>query len=57
VLADTEPIFAGGGRRWVATRDGWRIWVLAALALFLADLIIRYASGLRGRGRKTLEPA
>jgi uncharacterized protein YegL len=57
VLADTEPIFAGGGPRWVAARDGWKVWVLAALALFLADLIIRYASGLRGRGRKTPEPA
>jgi hypothetical protein len=57
VLAVTEPIFAGGERRWVAAREGWKFWVLAALALFLADLVIRYASGLRGRGRKTPEPA
>jgi Mg-chelatase subunit ChlD len=57
VLADTEPIFAGGERRWVAARDSWKIWVLAALALFLADLIIRYASGLRARGRNAREQA
>jgi hypothetical protein len=56
VLAGTEPIFTGGERRWVA-RDGWKIWLLAALALLLADLIIRYASGLRDSGRKTREAA
>jgi hypothetical protein len=45
VLASEEQIFAGGGQRWVG-RALWQVWVLAALALFMADLIIRYASGL-----------
>ena len=50
VLADAEEIFAGGERRWV-THEGWKVWVLLALALFLIDLIIRYASGPRGSKR------
>jgi Mg-chelatase subunit ChlD len=45
VLASEEQIFAGGQSRWV-TRAAWQVWVLAALALFLADLIVRYGSGL-----------
>jgi hypothetical protein len=52
ILTSEEQVFAGGGRRWVA-RALWQVWVLAALALFIADLIIRYASGLIGtRGAK-----
>jgi uncharacterized membrane protein len=46
-LATEEQIFTGGEQRWVA-RALWQVWVLAALALFLADLTIRYASGLIG---------
>jgi len=51
VLGGAEQIFLGGERRWV-TRAGWQIWVLFALALFMIDLIIRYASGLRGSRRQ-----
>jgi len=47
MLASEEQIFAGGEPRWVA-RALWQAWVLAAFALFLADLPIRYASGLIG---------
>jgi hypothetical protein len=47
VLATEEQIFTGGQPRWVA-RALWQVWVLAAFALFLADLAIRYASGLVG---------
>jgi uncharacterized protein YegL len=50
ILADAEQIFAGGERRWV-THEGWKVWVLLALAVFLIDLIIRYASGPRGSKR------
>jgi uncharacterized protein YegL len=50
VLADAEQIFVGGERRWVA-HEGWKVWVLLALALFLIDLIIRYASGPRRSNR------
>ena len=52
VLATEEQIFLGRESRWVA-RALWQVWVLAAFGLFLADLIIRYASGLIGaRGTK-----
>jgi hypothetical protein len=52
VISIEDQIFAGGEPRWVA-RALWQLWVLAALALFMADLIIRYASGLIGpRGAK-----
>jgi uncharacterized membrane protein len=52
VIETEEQIFAGGEQRWVA-RALWQVWVLAALALFMADLIVRYASGLIGtRGTK-----
>jgi uncharacterized protein YegL len=50
VLADAEQAFAAGERRWV-THEGWKVWVLLALALFLIDLIIRYASGPRRSNR------
>ena len=50
VLAGAEEIFAGSERRWV-THEGWKVWVLLALGLFLIDLIIRYASGPRGSKR------
>jgi Mg-chelatase subunit ChlD len=56
ILTDAEQIFAGSERRWV-TAEGWKIWVLAALVLFLIDLAIRYSSGLRGSGRKAPGPA
>jgi len=50
VLTTEDQIFTGGGaQRWVA-HALWQVWVLAALALFMADLIIRYASGLIGTG-------
>ncbi len=52
VLASEEQIFAGGQSRWVA-RAVWQVWVLAALALFLADLIVRYASGLIGMRQRS----
>jgi hypothetical protein len=52
VLTTEEQIFVGGGEpRWVA-RALWQAWVLAALALFTADLVIRYASGLIGMRRR-----
>ena len=52
VLTTEEQIFAGGGeQRWVV-RALWQVWVLAALALFMTDLIIRYASGLIGTRRR-----
>ncbi len=47
VLAAEEQIFTGGQPRWVA-RALWQVWVFAAFSLFLADLIIRCASGLVG---------
>jgi Mg-chelatase subunit ChlD/uncharacterized membrane protein len=47
VLASEEQIFASVEARWVI-RAVWQVWVLAAFALFLADLIIRYAPGLIG---------
>jgi uncharacterized protein YegL len=50
VLADAEEIFVGGERRWVI-HEGWKVWALLALALFLIDLIIRHASGLRSSNR------
>jgi hypothetical protein len=52
VLASEEQIFAGRQSRWVA-RSAWQVWVLAALALFLADLIVRYAAGLIGIRRQS----
>src|SRR5229473_3077378 len=52
VLASEEQIFTGGQSRWVA-RTVWQVWVLAAFALFLADLIVRYASGLIGTRRRS----
>jgi len=47
MLASEEQIFTRAEPRWVA-RALWQVWILAAFALFLADLIIRYASGLIG---------
>jgi von Willebrand factor type A domain/Aerotolerance regulator N-terminal len=52
VLLSEEQIFTGGQSRWVA-RPVWQVWVLAAFALFLADLIVRYASGLIGTRRRS----
>ena len=52
VLASEEQIFTGGRSRWVA-RVAWQVWVLAAFALFLADLIVRYGSGLIGPWRRS----
>jgi len=47
MLASEDQIFTGREPRWVA-RALWQAWVLAGFALFLADLTIRYASGLIG---------
>ena len=47
VLKSEEQIFGAGEPRWVA-RPLWQVWVLAAFALFLVDLMIRHASGLIG---------
>ena len=55
ILAGVEQIFIVGEWRWVA-REGWTIWVLCALALFMIDLIIRYASGPQGSRRETSKP-
>ena len=52
VLASEEQIFTGGQSRWVA-RAVWQVWVLAAFVLFLAELIVRYASGLIGTRRRS----
>jgi uncharacterized membrane protein len=52
VLASEEQIFTGGQSRWVA-RAVWQVWVLAAFALFLADLVVRYTSGLIGTRRRS----
>jgi von Willebrand factor type A domain/Aerotolerance regulator N-terminal len=51
VLANEEQILDGGPRRLVA-RNLWQVWVAAALALFMAELVIRYASGLIGKRRE-----
>jgi von Willebrand factor type A domain/Aerotolerance regulator N-terminal len=50
VLANEEQVLAGGAWRLVA-RNLWQVWVVLALALFMAELVIRYASGLIGRRR------
>ena len=47
VLATEAQILVGHEPRWVA-HALWQVWVVTALALFMADLIIRYASGLIG---------
>jgi len=52
VLASEGEIFTGGQSRWVV-RAAWQVWVLAAFALFLAVLIVRYASGLIGTQRRS----
>ncbi len=54
VLANEEQILDGGAWRLVA-RNLWQVWVAAALALFMAELVIRYASGLIG-GRRERRP-
>jgi len=56
ILAGAEQVFVASERRWVA-REGWKVWVLFALGLFMIDLIIRYASGPRGSKRPTRESA
>jgi uncharacterized protein YegL len=47
VLTSEKQIFDGSEARWVA-RDLWQVWILAALALFMVDLMVRYAGGLIG---------
>jgi von Willebrand factor type A domain/Aerotolerance regulator N-terminal len=47
VLEAEAQIFAGAESRWVA-RDLWQAWIVAALALFMVDLIMRYAGALMG---------
>ena len=52
VLSSADEIFAEAApRRWVA-RDLWQVWALTALALFMADLMLRYGSGLMGIGTR-----
>jgi len=51
VLASDDQIFAGSTWRLVS-RNLWQLWVAAALALFMAELVIRYASGLIGKRRE-----
>jgi hypothetical protein len=51
VLANEEQIFTAREWRLVA-RSLWQIWIAAALALFVAELVIRYVSGLIGWQRK-----
>jgi uncharacterized membrane protein len=50
-LANREQLFPDGAWRLVA-RNLWQLWIAAALALFMAELVIRYASGLIGRRRE-----
>jgi uncharacterized protein YegL len=52
ILSGIEQVFAPGERRWVA-HEARQIWILLALALFLLDLMIRYAAGPRGSLRRT----
>jgi uncharacterized protein YegL len=47
MLTNEEQIFGSGTWR-LLTRSLWQVWVAAALALFMAELVIRYASGLIG---------
>ncbi|MSR21964.1 MAG: VWA domain-containing protein [Gemmatimonadetes bacterium] len=48
VLLQGEPVFLGGvPLRWIS-RSGWPIWTLIALALFIADLGVRYVGGAAG---------
>jgi len=52
VLTAENQIFSGGGEtRWVA-RPLWQVWIVAAVALFMSDLVVRYASGLIGTRRR-----
>lgn len=61
VLANEEQTLGGGAWHLVA-RNLWQVWVVAALALLMAELIIRYVSGLIGsrrerRSEPSAEPA
>ena len=55
LLASEDQIFAGSAWRLVA-RNVSQVWVAAALGLFMAELVIRYASGLIGRRRGWRSP-
>jgi Mg-chelatase subunit ChlD len=51
MLSSDQEVFAGGEWRLVA-RNVWPLWLVAALATFVAELIIRYAPGLIPRRRE-----
>jgi hypothetical protein len=53
VLTSEDQIFAGGEWR-VVGRHLWQVWIAAALALFMVELVIRYAPGMIGRRREQL---
>jgi uncharacterized protein YegL len=52
VLANGEQIFAAGAWRLVA-RSLWQVWIAVALALFMAELVIRYASYAMWRNKRS----
>lgn len=66
MLLGDETLFVGAPPlRWVA-REAWPLWVLIALALFVVDLLVRYAPSVlafrgwrlrRGPKHKSGEPA
>lgn len=47
MLLGDEVIFSGPSWYW-SSRSGWRIWTILATALFMADLLLRYAPGIFG---------
>ncbi|MCW5715043.1 MAG: VWA domain-containing protein [Bauldia sp.] len=49
-IISTETALAPGPKTWRA-RPGWRPWVVAALAVLLAELVLRYAPGTFAIGR------
>lgn len=50
LLSDDDPIFPSATVRWTMA-GGWPIWLAAALALFMSDLVTRYASPSGGLKR------
>ncbi len=54
VLSPGAPI-ATAETRWMA-RPGWGVWALLALALLMADLVVRHAHGLLQRRRRERPP-
>src|SRR5690606_35132414 len=54
-VLETPPDFGTGLRAVLA--PAWRPWLVLGLALFLADLALRYAPGLFARRRRTAPAA